>query len=130
MTTPRPPAHIAAYVEVLGVDLTIRFLLAFGGAEVYLAANPSAQSAVVQLVGLDNALALATAADARGAGWQRRVPTGKPWIARVWHSQGLSKAEISRRLHTSDVTVRKWLHSDDAADQGSARSDPRQASFL
>lgn len=101
--TPPPPAHIAPYVHVLGPELAVRFLLSFGGAELYLAANPKGRSRVAGLVGVEKAAALA------GEFLPRRVPTAKPWIATVWRSQGLPVAEIARRLHVSDVTVRNWL---------------------
>lgn len=40
----------------------------------------------------------------------RRMPTAKPWIACYLKvTAGLSHAEIARRLHASDVSVRKWV---------------------
>lgn len=100
-----PPAHIAPYVEVLGTDMAIEFLLTFGGAELYLAANPKGRSRLAQLVGRERASALAQAAEHL----PRRVPTAKPWVAAVLKSKGLPVAEIARRLHVTDVTVRAWL---------------------
>ena len=35
---PQPTAQVQPCVDVLGVELTMRFLLQFGGAELYLAA--------------------------------------------------------------------------------------------
>ncbi len=115
-----PPAHLAPYVEELGVEVAVAFLLAFGGAELYLARDPKGRSRLVEVVGLEGARRLGERAALRGL--PARVPTGKPWIARVLHAQGLSKAEIARRLHTSDVTVRGYL--------ADAKSDPRQPSLL
>ena len=102
---PRPPAHVQPYVDVLGADGAISFLLTFGGAELYLATSPKGRSRLVQLVGLEKATELARAAEHL----PRRVPTAKPWIAQVWKSRGLATAEIARRLHMSDVSVRGWL---------------------
>jgi hypothetical protein len=34
---PKPPAQVQHFVEVLGPELTVQFLLAFGGAELYIA---------------------------------------------------------------------------------------------
>jgi hypothetical protein len=119
----RPPAQAEAYVNVLGVDGAIEFLLAFGGTEIYLARNPQARSRVAALVGRDKAEALAVACE----GLPRRVPLCKPWIARVMRHRGLAGekplpvAEIARRLHTSDVSVRKWLKHGP-----NRRSDDRQ----
>ena len=125
---PRAPAHVDLYVQVLGVDLAVQFLLAFGGAELYIAAQPGPQSQLVKVLGYEAAVALAAAAEGHGARWQARVPTGKPWIAKVWHAQGLPKAEIARRLHVTDVAVRGWLSAEPKPAR--SRTDPRQASFL
>ena len=90
---------------MLGVEDTIRFLLAFGGAELYLTTTPKGRSRLAQMFGLDKAAAIARAAEQM----PRRVPTAKPWIAQVWAWQGQSVAEICRTLHVSDVTVRARL---------------------
>ena len=102
---PRQPAHIQPYVAVLGIEDTIRFLLAFGGAELYLTTTPKGRSKLALMFGLTKAAAIARAAEHM----PRRVPTAKPWIAQVWAWQGQSVAEICRTLHVSDVTVRAWL---------------------
>ena len=102
---PRVPAQLQAYVDVLGIDGTVAFLLEFGGAEIYLTTAPKSRSRVVKLVGREKAIALARLQDRL----QARVPLVKPWIAAVMFARGLSKAEIARRLHVTDVTVRNWL---------------------
>lgn len=112
-----PPAHVAPYVEVLGQDLAVDFLLAFGGAELYLPKAPAGRSRVEALIGKENTIAL----NARAAELSARVPTAKRWIARALKSQGLSTAEIARRLHTTDKTVRIYLKHD---------TDPRQFSLF
>ncbi|NCM96130.1 MAG: helix-turn-helix domain-containing protein [Rhodobacterales bacterium] len=115
---PKPPAHVAPYVDVLGVDGAVEFLLAFGGAELYLATSPKGRSRLAQLVGVEKAAELAHAAEHL----PRRVPTAKPWIAQVFKSRGLSVAEIARRLHVSDVSVRAWLKKTESVPV----ADPRQ----
>ena len=102
--SPKPTAQVAPYVGVLGVDGTIEFLLAFGGAEISFSTAPTAQSKVAQLVGRKKAIALA-----RTEGLPRRVPTARKWLVAALHAKGLPKAEIARKLHVTDVTVRKWL---------------------
>ncbi len=116
MTAPRPPAQLEPYIRVLGPDLALRFLLRFGGAPVYFAANPKGRAMVSGILTDDQVRALAA------MDLPRRVPTAKPWIARTLAAQGLSGNEIARRLHCSDVTVRKYL-SEPAA---SPAEDPRQ----
>jgi DNA-binding transcriptional regulator YiaG len=121
--TVRPPAHILPFFDVMGADLTIEFLLEFGGAELHLGANPRAEGRVVKLIGPQLARRLAE------SHLPRRVPTGKPWIAQVWKERGLSVAEIARRLHMTDVAVRRWL-SQTSVERASADQDNRQLPLL
>lgn len=111
---PPAPAHVAPYVEALGPARAVEFLLRYGGAEMYVAATPSERGRVAREMGWDTAEALSQVADRL----PRRVPTAKRWVARCLSAQGLRVAEIARRLHVSDVTVRKYLASE--------RDDPRQ----
>lgn len=117
MTNVPPPAHVQPYVTVLGPDLAFDFLMRFGGAELYLSPTPKGRSEVEQIIGAEKVAELAT------LGLPRRVPTAKPWLAAVMKSQGLSHAEIARRLHTSDVAVRGWFNPRPIG-------DPRQRSLL
>ena len=73
----------------------------------YLARDPGAESELVRVLGLEAARALGELAHSTIL--QPRVPLGKPWVAQVLAGRGLSVAEIARRLHTTDVTVRKYL---------------------
>ncbi|WP_375227526.1 helix-turn-helix domain-containing protein [Roseobacter sp. S98] len=102
---PPPPANLKSYVDILGTDMAVEFLLTFGGAEMYFPDRPGDNSELVRTVGVEKARAIC-AASGRIKG---RIPIGKPWIARVLNAKGLSNAKIARRLHVSDVTVRKYL---------------------
>jgi hypothetical protein len=121
---PPPPAQLEPYVRVLGVEDALLFFTTFGGAELYLAADPKGRSELARVLGIEKARALAEE-DARH-GLPRRVPLGKPWVAAVLFARGLSKSEIARRMHTTDVTVRKWLKASTAT----ARFDPRQQTLF
>ena len=101
------PAHVRPYVEALGENLAIRFLLNFGGAELYIAAQPTEAGRLAAVIGTEGARAIAGISDRL----PRRVPLAKPWIAKVLHTRGTPTAEIARTLLTSDVTVRRWLRS-------------------
>ena len=103
--TPKPPAQVSAYVEILGVDGAIEFLLEFGGAELYMAKNPKTRNRLADFVGKEKAILLAKASDHL----PKRIPLKKPWIAAVLRSKGLPVAQIARKLHMSDVAVRGWL---------------------
>lgn len=102
---PKPTVQVEAYVEAIGLDSTIEFLLHFGGAEIYLTDTPKDRSQVVKVIGYDKTVALAGVIERL----PRRVPLAKPWIAAVLHAKGLSKSEIARRLRVTDVTVRGYL---------------------
>lgn len=103
---PKPTAQVEPFFEVLGPDLTIAFLLQFGGAELNFASDPKGRSAVERLVGADKVKALA---ESRNRALQKRVPLAKRWLARMLHWQGHSGAEIARTLRATDVSVRNWL---------------------
>lgn len=102
---PRPTAQVAVYVEVLGVDLAIDFLLTFGGAGLAVSQAPNGSSAYEALIGADKAKQLGAQAHRLA----REVPLAKRWLAAMLHWQGRSKAEIARTLRVSQVSVRKWL---------------------
>lgn len=101
----RAPAHVQPYVDALGVDTAIEFLMTFGGAELHIPQTPAGGGMVEQRMGRDVAFKLAKIADRLPA----RVPLAKPWIAATLREKGLSVSEIARRLHASDVAVRGWL---------------------
>ena len=115
MNYPRPPAHIAPYVDALGVETALRFFLHFGGAELRIPRNPKPGSELVTHFGMDVAHALSALAER--VVLQPRVPMPKPWIARYLKTvDGCSVSAIARRLHASDVAVRRWIAG--GGDQG------------
>lgn len=116
---PRPTAQVEPYVEALGYDGAIAFLLAFGGAEIYITAHPKSRGQVVEVVGRRGAAKLAAIAHRL----PRRVPLAKRWIAAVLFARGLSKADIARKLHMTEVTIRSWLNKAPGA-SGETGTDP------
>lgn len=126
LRVPLVPAQVEPYVAALGVEDAIAFLMAFGGTEIYLTCDPKSRSRVVALVGHRKAVALARLAERL----PRRVPLAKPWIAALWYARGLSKAEIARRLHASDVAVRGWLKGAGAPGSGRRGDGPAQLSLF
>ena len=115
---PKPPAHIERFVAIIGPEATFDFLLTFGGAELYLPKSMKARGRLTRIIGATNSAALVAAADRL----PRRIPTGKPWLAKVLKSKGLPVVEIARTLHASDVAVRGWLGKPDEPQV----TDPRQ----
>lgn len=74
---PKPPAQAEIYVETLGTDMTIEFLLKFGGAELYIPEAPQGRSRLTALIGIEKAKELAK----QDHLLQRRVPLANAWIA-------------------------------------------------
>lgn len=103
---PRPTAQVAPYIEAMGAETTVTFLLAFGGADLVIADDPTHRAAYVRLIGQDNAKALATVAHSL----PRRVPLAKKWLAEMLRWQGNSTAQTARTLRVSEVTVRRWFN--------------------
>lgn len=107
MTHPRPPAHVEPYVRCLGVEMAIEFLLAFGGAPLYLAENPQGRNRLLPVIGEAGIVALHREFGSR----IDRVPTAKVWVTRIWHEQGRPVIDIARALHTTDKTIRVYLQA-------------------
>lgn len=121
MNYPRPPAHVAPYIDALGVETALRFFLHFGGAEMRIPKHPKGNSELVVHFGMDAALALSALAER--VMLQPRVPMPKPWIARYLKVvDGCTVTAIARRLHASDVAVRRWIAG--GGDQGNAAPAP------
>lgn len=123
MIHPRPTAQVQPFVDALGVEGAVTFLLAFGGSELYLPLDPRPTSKLVEVMGMDGARALG--AMAQRVMVQSRIPTAKPWLARVMRAKGLPNAEIARRLHVADFTVRRWIagHGGDGTAQTPGNPD-------
>ncbi|MGR3481654.1 helix-turn-helix domain-containing protein [Salipiger marinus] len=129
MTLPRPPAHVAPYVEVLGHDLTVAFLLEFGGARLYWARDPKGRSEAEALIGPEKLRDLGRV----WGGEVSRVPTARVWLAHALHAWGLPVNQIARRLHVTDVAVGKYLRrapDNSSAPQPQRRGDDRQLSLF
>lgn len=113
------PAHIRPYVDALGVDGAVTFLLRFGGGELHIGQRPNARNPVAKVMGLENAEALARVSQVL----PRRVPTAKPWLCQVLRARGFTVTEIARKMHLTETTVRRHLKGPDG-------HDPNQLSFL
>jgi hypothetical protein len=107
------PAHLQGYVDVLGIDGAVEFLLAFGGGYAYLSLSPTEDSPVARVIGQDKTAQLAR----RVGDGSLRVPTGKPFIAAALRAKGEGATAIARRLHVSDVAVRRWVGAMDDGNQ-------------
>ncbi len=112
---PRPTAQVEPYVQILGVDLTMTFLLTFGGAQLYLSNDPKGKSQVETLLGYDKLKELAAR-----PGLQSRVPLAKRWLAEMLDWQGHSNAHIARTLRVTEQTVSRYLRREYAPSRDGA----------
>ena len=103
---PKPSAQLAPYVEVLGPELAIRFLLHFGGSRLYFPERPNGKSIAEGVIGADN---FGRLAKVLGARLTSRVPIGNRWLVAALAAQGKSIGEIARTVRATDVSVQKWL---------------------
>lgn len=110
---PRAPAHVQPYLDALGPEACVAFLLEFGGSKLYLARDPEGRSEVEALVGKSRMQALS----AMRPGEAVRVPTCRRWLAHALKAQGMAVNKIARKLHVSDVAVYKYL--DESPDNSS-----------
>ena len=101
---PPVPAQVAPFVQELGVEGAVQFILAYGGADLVFARNPRDDSDLVQMIGRDAVMALADMPRL-----PRRIPLAKPWLAAHFHPYGWSVERIARMLRVSDVAVRGYL---------------------
>ncbi|MFN3721883.1 MAG: helix-turn-helix domain-containing protein [Paracoccaceae bacterium] len=102
---PKPTAQVEPYVDAMGAELAVTFLLAFGGAELAIPDAPTGRTAHELLIGPDAAARLCAVKDRL----QRRVPLAKAWLAAMLAWQGHSTAHIARTLRVSDTSVRRLL---------------------
>ncbi|WP_337267080.1 hypothetical protein [Oryzifoliimicrobium ureilyticus] len=104
----RVPAHVQPFVTAIGIEPTVKFLLAFGGGYAYLSENPQERSPVAKEIGREATIALAREIGSGGIS----VPTAKPFIAsHMKFNLGLTTNDIARQLHVTHATVRKWLQA-------------------
>lgn len=102
---PRHPAHLAPYVDVLGPQLALKFLIEFAGARLYFPQDPKGKSAAERMIGRD----LLEALGRRLGESLPRVPVARTWMIHALKAEGRSNNEICRTIKVSDETVRKAL---------------------
>lgn len=101
---PRQPAHLDEYVEVLGPALTVQFLTALAGADLYFPDDPKGKSRAERLIGADKLAQLA-----RRLGNRVEVPIARTWRIHALRAQGVSTTEICRICQCSRRNVEKAL---------------------
>lgn len=92
---PKPSAQVETYVAILGTDMTIEFLLQFGGAELYIPELPQGRSRLAALIRIEKTKELAK----KDRLLQRRVPLANAWIAACLYAKGFPINEIALDTH-------------------------------
>lgn len=82
---PKPPAHIAPYVDALGYELAIELFLTFGGSRVCIADDPTDRNALVNVIGFSGVKQLAEVRHLL----PDYVPIANPWLARCFRARGM-----------------------------------------
>ena len=101
---PRPPAHVEPFVEVLGPQLALAFILRLGGAPIYAARDPRGRGLAERLIGRAHLTELHNR-----LGTCINVPIANGWVVLSLHSEGKSAGEIARTARLSVRTVYHYL---------------------
>ncbi|MBY6117443.1 helix-turn-helix domain-containing protein [Mameliella alba] len=99
---PRHPAHLNVFVEELGPELAVRFLIQFGGARLYFPDDPKGKSQAEALIGANALRRLGQ----RMLQNRAEIPTGTTWVIQALAAEGKGTSEICRILRVTARTVR------------------------
>jgi hypothetical protein len=102
---PRHPAHLDPYIEVLGHELAVTFLIAMGGCRARFPSDPGGRSYAEALIGPEALRELSR----RMPSEIREIPFPRSWLIRALHAEGMTHGQICRALKTSDRNVRETL---------------------
>lgn len=109
MTQVKIPAHVAPYVDALGIDDALKLILNMGGCDIYIPAKSTDKSMSAELIG---AAAVEKLAATLGPGYFK-IPLARKWAGQTLRAQGKGTAEIARTVRADVATVRRWLNVPD-----------------
>lgn len=101
-----PPPEISHIVALIGEVATLALVEHFGGSDKMHIPHCPAGSTLEATVGTVAAQLLSE----RYGGDKMRVPLAKHWRVRAYVAQGLSHAEIARRLQCNQSSIRRALN--------------------
>ena len=107
MTLPRHPAEIDYLVEPLGLDDALRLIEAYGGSRLYVPKMFDPDCKLAQEFGDQMARSMV----ARWGGDMLKVPSVRWWRILLYRREGMSYAQIARKLGCSETTVWQTLNS-------------------
>ena len=121
MTVPPPPANIALFIEVLGLDDTLRLIEAYGGTKIWVPSGiGKTQQATIDALEADLGSASVKALIQTFGGGAITVPLCGEWRTAVYASRGLGRVAIARKLGCHADTVDRRLKRRSAEDRQSA----------
>lgn len=100
---PRHPAHLDPFVEELGPELAVRFLIAFAGCTLYFPDDPKGRSRAEGLIGAERLKVLGQRMRSNRA----EIPVPRTWLILALTAEGKSTAEICRALKVTATTVKR-----------------------
>jgi hypothetical protein len=120
-TPPPPPPNIALFVEVLGLEDTLRLIEARGGTQFWVptALNNSSQSVRDELEA-ELGEAIVKILIRLFGGGPITVPLCGEWRTALYFSRGLTRVAIARKLGCHYDTVKRRLIRRDTEDRQSA----------
>lgn len=95
---------MASFIDALGVEGAVRFILEYGGADPSTSPRLRDANPLMRMFGRETVEAIA-----RHPVRPRRIPLMKSWLAVYFRAKGQSVPEIARILRVSDITVRNRL---------------------
>lgn len=100
---PRHPAHLDPYIEVLGPELAVRFLIEFGGARMYFPEDPKGKSRAEAMIGADALRRIGQ----RLTSNRPDIPIANTWLVQAMTAEGKGTWEICNTLRITIKTVRE-----------------------
>ena len=108
MTAVRPPAELDHIVSAIGAEATLALIEAHGGVRIKVPVIAAEGRALAEVIGVE---ALRGLCGAFG-GNHLKVPLAKGWRVLILRTRdGLSVAEIARRLQMAENAVYRHLHA-------------------
>lgn len=93
-----------ALASLIGAAAALRLIEAHGGTRLYVPRQIEESPRLVEMLGIDGARRLS----AEYGGDYLKVPLARMWRAARYRAEGLSYAQIARRLGCTESTV--WRH--------------------
>ena len=107
---PSPPPSLSLFVEVLGLDDTLRLIEAYGGTKLWVPKGiGNSSNALRDRLEQQFGKAMVKELIAGFGGDAIRVPLCQEWRTEIYAANGMTQAEIARKLGCAYETVSRRL---------------------